>query len=86
MSTHIYGVVPGDDEKFEIMARIYNDCEKIGATVPFDVLEFFDHEKPDPKGLILGIKEAITECEGGFEVDITKLPKHVKFVRFVNKW
>jgi hypothetical protein len=93
MSMSVKGIIPGTDERFQSMLRIYRECESAGITVPLAVLEFFNHEEPDPVGIVVDIKDAVNRYEApkdyaaeGFEVDISKLPKDVKLVRFVNSY
>lgn len=93
MSTHVVGIVPPDDI-FRKMKSAYESCYAAGLRPPKEVLDFFKGETPDDKGVVidLGSKDGVTEyvdadkTAQGFEVDITKLPKHVKIVRFANSW
>ena len=90
MSTHVVGVVPSSDIKFHSFLKIYNECEAFGITPPQEVLRFFGGEKPDPAGMIVDISFATEEYNNdmqiGLEVDIRKLPIHVKTLRFVNSY
>jgi len=92
MSTHVVGLRPPDDD-FNKMKAIWDACEAAGVCPPGDVLEFFDHEKPDPMGVevsLTGRPPIAREWSGGeargYEVDIADLPEGVKTIRFYNSW
>jgi hypothetical protein len=50
MSTHVTGIRP-PDEKFKKMLAVWQACEAAGIEVPDEVDDFFNGEKPDPKGV-----------------------------------
>ncbi len=89
MSSHVVGFRP-PDETFDKMFVVWNTCQEAGVTVPKEVQEFFGWESPDENGIVVDIKEAVTpynaDYQDGFEVDITKLPKDVKIIRFYNSY
>jgi hypothetical protein len=91
MSTHIVGFKPPDDN-WKKMKAIWDACEAGGVNIPEEVLSFFDGEKPDEMGVEIDlegdpcIREIEKESQQGYEVDITRLPKAVKFVRFFNSY
>lgn len=89
MSTHVVGFVP-PDAKWKKMKAAWDACTKAGVPVPEEVTEFFNYEAPDSNGVEIDIKEAVPQyrrdmCEG-FDVDVSKLPKHVSVIRFYNSW
>lgn len=92
MSTHICGIVPPDDN-WKKMKAVWDSCVAAGVSVPADVCAFFNDGSPDERGVVIdkkGLGGAVTEYKAemseGFEVDLTKLPKGVKVVRFYNTW
>jgi hypothetical protein len=90
MSTSVVGIKPPDD-MWKKMKAVYEACEDANVPIPVEVAEFFEHDKPDELGVVVEIKgEAIKEwsddTEAGYEVDIEKLPKDVKVLRFYNSW
>ena len=95
MSSHVKGIVPADD-KFQMMYKIWKTCYEGEVSIPEEVREFFglefEGEEPDPTGLEIAIehteavKDWTAEMSTGFEVDLTKLPKNVKIIRFYNSW
>ena len=91
MSTYVYGIVPVDD-KYIQMRDIYNTCIKAGVSVPPEVKSFFDHLPPDDKGVIVDLGrhpcQSVykAEMQEGIEVDISKVPKPIKIIRFVNSY
>ena len=86
VSYHVEGIRP-PDEKYKKMAAAWKACDAVGIEPPEDVLDFFDGEEPDGKGLKVDISVAVTECgpEGMdyYDVDLSKLPKNITIVRFV---
>jgi type IV secretory pathway TraG/TraD family ATPase VirD4 len=89
MSTHVVGIKPAD-EKFNQMRSLWEACEKARVTIPLEVVEFFGGETPDEAGVIVDLENAVQpwrdDSADGYEVDITKLPKDVKIIRFYNSW
>lgn len=94
MSTCVYGIKP-PNKKWKEMKKVYDACIEADIETPDEVNEFFnlfDGEEPDDKGVIFTLDkyECCTEyrddsCEG-FEIEIDKLPKNIKIIRFVNSW
>jgi len=89
MLTHIYGFRP-PDAKWKKMKAAFDACEAAETEVPQSVWAFFNHETPSEAGVAVSIGPAISPiCEDGvdgFEVDLTKLPKDVTKLRFVNSY
>lgn len=89
MSTHVEGFAPPDDE-WRKMKAIWDACDVAGIDAPAEVSEFFNDEKPDEQGIKIdldrhpSVSEYHGDGEGGFQVEIEKLPPQVKFIRFVN--
>lgn len=93
MSTYVVGIKPAD-EKFKKMKSIYDLCEEQGIDIPDEVEDFFDGERPDEKGVTIYLSETdgVYEyrngeyAQEGYEVQIDKLPKDIKILRFINSW
>jgi transaldolase len=91
MSTHVVGIKP-PDKVWKTMKQAWDACEAAKVPVPDEVLEFFNHEKPDDAGVIVEIdeSEAVSKYSEdgveGFDVDIKKLPQDVTVVRFYNAY
>jgi len=90
MSTYVVGFKPPDD-KWNKMKEIWETCEGADVSIPDEVFDFFEYEEPGDKPVMevkLGdaCKEWGNESSKGYEVDVSKLPKDVKFIRFVNSW
>ncbi len=91
MNKHIVGFRP-PDKRWKEMKKVYDACAEAGVEIPDEVDEFFEGEEPDERGVEVDIEEtdAVSEynadMQDGFEVDITKLPKGVKIVRFYNSY
>lgn len=89
MSTHVIGFRPPDD-KFKKMKAIYDQCYELGVSVPDEVEDFFESSSPDDSGVEVGISEAIepwqADMEDGYQVDLAKLPKDIRYIRFYNSY
>lgn len=90
MSTHVIGFIP-PDEQWQKMKAIYDACIDANVKIPKEVGEFFDYVNPkDMPGREVDIKKSIrpysANSREGFTVDITSLPKNVKWVRFYNSY
>jgi hypothetical protein len=91
MSTHVVAIVPPDEQR-EKMKAVYDACKSAKVSLPDEVADYFDGERLDAYGAALNIDghEAVEEWKGdmesGFQVDLSKLPNHVKFIRFYNSY
>jgi hypothetical protein len=90
MSTHVFGIKPAD-EKWKKMKDAWEACIKALVPVPKEVLEYFNGERPDAKGVVVNLSEkAVSEIDGdsssGLEVNLDKVPDDVRIIRFVNSW
>lgn len=90
MSTSIVGFRP-PDEQWEKMKRVYESCVAAGVQIPADVDKFFDYDPPGTRpGAEVDIEPAVTrfneQYRDGFQIDLSKLPKDVRFIRVVNSY
>jgi len=89
MSTNVVAFRPAD-EKWKQMKAVYDACDKAGVSIPEEVDDFFNGEPPDEAGVEVAIAHAMQEWNDdggeGYEVDISKLPKDIKIIRFYNSW
>ena len=90
MSTHIVGFRPAD-EKWTKMKAVWDACVIAGQPVPKDVISFFNYDNPgDKPGIEVPLGDALTPWQDlsreGYQVDVSRLPKDVKFIRFYNSW
>lgn len=87
MSTNVIGIKPAD-EKWKKMKAIWDSCQKGKIAPPEEVFAYFEYKDPDPKGIKVEIENQKYEDEGssGVEVDISKLSKDIKIIRFYNSW
>lgn len=97
MSTYVVGFKPADD-KWRKMFAVWRACKDAGVQAPDDVLEFFEYDDPDPKGVQIESHEmqrsgAVVEWKDehseGYELDLTKLRAvhpDVTVIRFYNSW
>ena len=90
MSTHVVGFRPPSDEMWKRMKKVYDSCKDAGIDPPEAVTEFFGDQDPDPAGVEVDIKQAVSdwqdESREGFEVDLSKLPSNVTKLRFYNSY
>ena len=91
MSTSVYGFAPPDATWIK-MKKIWDACEEAGIAIPDDVGKFFGYETPDPAGVEVDLKkcgcavEYSDEYRMGYQIDVDKIPSHVKTIRVVNSW
>jgi hypothetical protein len=92
MSTYVEAFRP-PDEQFKKMLEIYNQCIELGVSIPKEVVAFFDGEPPSPTGVKVNLnrlKGVVSpyrdESREGVEINLDKLPKDIKILRFVNSW
>ena len=90
MSTGVFGIRPPND-KWKEMKKIYDSCVKLKQDIPEFVWEFFNEETPEPDGVSINLegvcaKEWSDDYRAGIEIDVAKLPKGVKIIRFYNSW
>jgi len=91
MSTWVEGFKPSNN-KWKKMKAIYDGCEAAGVDCPEEVDKFFGGELPDKAGVRVDLekseccKEYNAEMSNGYEIDVTKLPKDVTLIRFVNSY
>jgi len=89
MTTSVIGFRP-PDAKFKKMVEVYEVCVDAGIEPPKEVNDFFNGKVPDDAGVEVNIKEAVkeyhAEMQEGLEVDLQKLPKDIRYIRFVNSY
>lgn len=91
MSTHVYGFKPVD-KKYKKLEEIYHLCNEQGITIPDEVDDFFNGERPDPCGVIIDLKDKsyvskyCDDMSQGFEIDLTKISRDINIIRFVNSY
>jgi len=89
MSTYVIGFRPPDEE-WKKKEKAFNACMEANVEVPDELRDFFGGDYPDEAGVEVDVKEATEEyhdeSRSGFQVDLQKLPKGIKYLRFVNSW
>jgi len=97
MSTHIKGIRDMDG-KFKEMLDIKKFCDGKKVSYPKEVCEYFDGMEEESEEVIIeemfevNIEktEAVTEFSGdmqqGFIVDVSKIPKDIKEIKFYNSF
>lgn len=89
MSTHIYGIVPPNDEWLK-MKDAFDACRAAGVEPPSKIWDYFEGEAPDDSGILINIENNdyvvefnSEECHG-FEVEIGKIDPKIKIIRVLN--
>jgi hypothetical protein len=92
MSSRVIGIKP-PDEKWKQMKVVWDACKSAHVNVPKEVYDYFGDSPIDDKGVVVDLEkidsvvnEYLAEGESGFEVDLSRLPKDIKVIRFVNSW
>lgn len=91
MNTNIVGFRP-PDEKWKKMKAIWDSCNEAGIEPPAEVDRFFNGIPPDGSGVEVEIENTSCcrkyqeEMRSGYEVEIAKLPKDIKIIRFWNSF
>lgn len=95
MSTHIHAFRDMDGEFKRMMdAKVY--CDAHSLSYPREVDTYFRGSAEESEQYLrdemleIDIRDALTDYSDhssqGYEVDVSKLPKEVKTIRFVNSW
>ena len=89
MSFAVVGYAEADNE-WLIKKAVWDVCDAARVDVPKEVLEYFDYQYPgDKPGMEIKITDAVKEfiddesINSGYEVQLDKLPKNVKSIRFI---
>lgn len=82
----VLGIIPAD-EKFEKYKKIWELCEEIGASIPNEVMEYFDNEDPEHQSrrrcdISCAVEKITYDTTVAHQVDLEKLPSNVQFIRF----
>ena len=88
MSTHAIGFKPADEE-WNKMKHVWDVCDNAGISVPDEVQKYFDYEYPkDKPGMVVDLGESCKVWNDencfGYEIDVSKLPEGVKYIRVYN--
>ena len=88
--------IPDTDETYQLNKKVLLACAEAGVDLPVQVAEYFGSKSPyryllDEK-LEFPLKKGVhyeeygEDMEEGFEIEISKLPKEVTKIRFVNSY
>lgn len=93
MSTKVIGFVSPDDETYQKHVKVLKAClDAEIEKLPKETAEYFDSEYPDEclieekLEIEIPVQEYSAEAEEGFEILVSKIPKGVHKIRFVNSW
>lgn len=94
ISTHIKGVRDLDGE-FLKMVKVKEACEEASIDYPEEVKKYFKYPKErveylkklmEEIDITLSVSQKVDDYCDIFEVDLSRLPKEVKLIRFVNSY
>jgi hypothetical protein len=92
MSTYVVGFADAGDV-WQKHKRVYDACKDAGVSLPEETEQFFGFgKKPDPNGITVDLADHEccapykAEMQDGFEIDIRKLPKNIRKIRFYNSY
>jgi len=89
MDTGITGYKDGDEE-WKKKKDEFQAYRNAGVDAPNELWDYFEADPKDLPGMIVDINGAIrtlrSHSANGYEVDLEKLPKGVKKIRFCNSW
>lgn len=82
-SLSVIGFMP-PDETWQKMKEVWDACKAAKIQVPEEIQKFFNYNPPDPAGVEIEIPSRPwnTEWATGVEIELDKVPKHVKIIRF----
>jgi len=91
MSSRVEGIkAPG--ERWAEMKRVWDTCMAARVDPPKAVWDYFDGKTPDPAGVIINlvrddaVKVYTDDNSSGFVVELSRLPKDLTHLRFLNSW
>ncbi len=88
MSIHIVGVRP-KNEKYKEMEKIWNLCLENRISIPVEVEEFFNGERPG-EDILVDLEKLASEhrsdTEDGFEIKVKDIPEGIESIRFFNSY
>lgn len=91
MSTHVIGIVAVNAE-YQKKYKAYKACEDAEVDIPQELIEFFNGESPDPNGMVIDlrknpcVKKYSADMIDGFDIDLSKVDKNIKIIRFYNSY
>lgn len=99
-SHYVEGIKPAD-EKYTQMRQIWKACQTAKVEIPKEVVKFFGGDPPDDKGVVTALWAEYPSCPPGnhpavacgeqigtqfWDVDLSKLDKDIKIVRFIIRY
>jgi hypothetical protein len=80
------------DKEWVKMKKVWDTCVEADVDIPAKVVDFFGSEQPSDLGVSVNLCEAdgvsawsADMCQG-YEIEIAKLPKDLKFIRVYNSF
>jgi hypothetical protein len=85
ISVKVVGVTNNQDPKFKQMFAAYQACEAANVEIPDAVIDYFNDEEPNPKGLevTIPVKKSSGEMKYFYDFNVSELPKDVESIRVV---
>lgn len=96
MSTNIVAFIPDTDETYQKHKKVLLACLEADVELPKTTAEYFNYSYPQEcaleEKLTFDLKEGEhyqifkNDWSRGFEIDLNKIPKEVKTIRFYNSF
>jgi hypothetical protein len=90
MDLRVVGIVK-PDEQYKKNLKAWEALTEAGIEIPEQLLEYFNDEEPDGKGIIIPLKGILKDFKGtyleGFDINISELVKNfpqVQIIRIYN--
>jgi len=84
ISVYVVGYMPADEE-WQKYKAVWDACKEAVIDPPNEVWDYFDGEYPyDALGKITPLEDCVNDYDNGrgFDLDVSKIPKKIQFVRF----
>ena len=90
MDTYVVGIKPPDSD-WEKVKLIFDAYINAGIMVPAEIWDYFGGVAPDDKGVSVElppncISNYSRDGECGYDIEVSKIPKGIKIIRFYNSW
>lgn len=90
INTYVQGLKPKTNE-YQIKLDIFISCKKLNIEPPKEIKDFFYDWEICEEGIVTelpkeSVREYTDEYRDFLEVDLTKIPKDISKIRFVNSY
>jgi len=91
VSEYIEGVSKGDDDEYELMISIRDNCNRAKIEVPQEVVKYLDSPKNGVVSKLRpGIENGVTseQLDNGLiiEIDLSVIDENIDIIRITKEW